>query len=182
MTNEQSRKFTKFCLGIIGFIVIFLGVSLCDASKGDSRLGIFVKSDVLEKSLGKFYYKQSKVECWLDNKLVYKGALKKGDMNARIFNEQISPGEHVLKFRWKARVRGDEAARVKLGGRRVVDWVYIPDQEFAEYYFTTQAVQTKVIEITVSRKFGALENIGEVKFKIGVWNKSLDDNKTRREK
>ncbi len=172
--------FFKFSIFLLSLTVLCVGVSGADASKGDSRLGIFVKSEASKGVLGKFYYKQPQVECWLDNKLVYKGALKKGDTNVRIFYEQIPPGEHDLKFRWKARVRGDEAARVKLGGRRVVDWVSIPDQEFAEYHFTTQAVKTKVIEIIVSRKFGMLKNTGEVKFKEGVWKESSGSDKTRR--
>lgn len=178
----QRSKFFKLKILLLSLPILFLGGAISDASKGDSRLGIFVKSEATQGSLGKFYYKQPQVECWLDGQRVYKGAIKKGNGNARIFNKQIPPGEHSLKFRWKARVKGDESARVKLGGRRVVDWVYIPDQEFAEYHFTTQAVQTKVIEIIVSRKFGMWKNTGEVKFKEGIWEDSSDNNNIRRKK
>lgn len=159
----------KWAVLLLSFSILFLGISSVDASNGDSRLGIFVKSEVLKKHLGKFYYRNPKVECWLDGEIIYKGSLKKGDMNARIFNELISPGDHVLKFKWKARVRGDEAARVKLGGRRVVDWVHIPEEGFAEYTFNIKPVQTKVVEIKVSREFGILKNKGEVTFREGIW-------------
>lgn len=141
-----------------------------------SRLGIFVKSQAIKGELGKFYYKQPQVECWLDDKLIFQGAVKKGDENVRIYHELISPGKHQLRFQWKVRIRGDEAARVKLGGRRMVDWVYVPDQGFAEYDFNIQEAQTKAIQINVSRSFGLLENKGEVHFQEKMWKDEVMKN------
>lgn len=180
LKKEQREKSNKWKVFLLSFSILFFLVPQSNASSDDSRLGIFVKNEVTKGTIKKFYYKQIRVECWLDGQLVYDGAIKKGKLNVRIFYDQISPGKHSLKFRWKARIRGDEAARVKLGGRRVVDWVYVPQEEFAEYQFTTQAVETKVIEISVSREFGLLKNKEEIKFKEGIWKESLDDNKTRR--
>lgn len=166
----------RFFFPLVILLMLFSATAFSDDTKTDARLGIFVKSQAIKGKLGKFYYKQPQVECWLDDKLIYQGPVTKGDENVRIYHELVSSGKHQLRFQWKVRIRGDEAARVKLGGRRMVDWIYVPNEGFSEYKFNIQEAQTKAIQINVSRSFGLLENKGEVHFQEKMWKDEIVKN------
>lgn len=177
--KKRLKIFSMFSFLLLALSLLFLTTAFSDDTEAGARLGIFVKSRAIKGELGKFYYKQPQVECWLDDKLIYQGPVRKGDENVRIFHELIFPGEHQLKFLWKVRIRGDEAARVKLGGRRIVDWIYVPEQGFAEYDFNIQMAQTKAIQISVFRTFELLENKGNVQFREKAWPQEIEKNHER---
>lgn len=147
--------------------------TLCIASEGKkegkARLGIFVKCKANENWFYDIYYKNSYVECWLDGQIVYKGPLRKKGGLTRIFHKIISPGSHKLKLSWRAQLKGKAPMRVKLGGRRLPDWISIPEDGFKEYTFYIKEGQTKAIHAIIWREFGLLLNKSGISIREGEY-------------
>lgn len=139
---------------------------LLSASEAASaNVAVVVKIDAASEWWGDIYYKGSRLECWLDGEPVYQGPIKtKGD--SLIFNKEVSSGPHLLKMRWKAKARGAEAARVKLGGRETVGWINVPEQGFAEKEFEVRPGRRLIITARIKRRFGLRQNKSGIEFVV----------------